>query len=192
MSRCGLFIVANIQSEITGTGDPEESTLKQRAYNMLSALTLSCKFTSNRDPWLVTGSFGSKGLEVHSHEELLPSRGSIVVNPKAIGTDQVVFAGRIAKALGSLDGPWDDGNWRFLRCLSVYDAGRRDADALEQIHQFVRCVEGLICAKAGDGTKNSKAEPNCLLGHVTTTSWGALRHAQPNRTLTRTSASCFA
>ena len=48
---------------------------------------------------------------------------------------------------------WDADRWRFLRCHDVYRKGRIEFDLLDRLHQFTRCIEGLIAAPRGDTTR---------------------------------------
>jgi hypothetical protein len=58
---------------------------------------------------------------------------------------------------------------RFFRIVRIFGDSRSNSDALEQIHQFSRCVEGLIIPGPGESGKRFKSRTELFIGPGTTT-----------------------
>src|SRR5258708_23732136 len=53
---------------------------------------------------------------------------------------------------------------RFFHIVHVYCEARANRETLDQIHQFSRCLEGLIFPKPGDSTKKFKSRTELFIG----------------------------
>ena len=52
------------------------------------------------------------------------------------------------------------GHWRLFRTLHIYCQARATQDILERLHQYARCIDGLILPDAGKRRSNSRAGAN--------------------------------
>jgi hypothetical protein len=73
-------------------------------------------------------------------------------------------AAEIGHCLQQLVGPWQSTNWRLRRCLGIYQAARSTLDLLDRIHQFTRCVEGLIVPEQGKTRKQFVSRTALFIG----------------------------
>ena len=71
------------------------------------------------------------------------------------------LAGKI-DALGTA--PLTGGHWRFFRTLSLYTEARTIADILDRIHQYCRCIDGLILPEAGKTKGQFKSRTELFIG----------------------------
>jgi hypothetical protein len=71
------------------------------------------------------------------------------------------LAGKI-DALGTA--PLKGGHWRLFRTLDLYKEARTIADILERIHQYCRCIDGLILPEAGKTKAQFKCRTELFIG----------------------------
>lgn len=82
-----------------------------------------------------------------------------------IGTDQLEEAAQVYKALAALDQNSSEGAfWRLRRCIDIYKTARAYRDPLVRIHQFVRCIEGLIAPSSGNTRRQFKSRTELFVG----------------------------
>jgi hypothetical protein len=56
------------------------------------------------------------------------------------------------------------GAWRIFRALSVYVKARSETQLLDRLHQYRRCIDGLILSELGSGTKQFKSRTELFIG----------------------------
>jgi hypothetical protein len=54
--------------------------------------------------------------------------------------------------------------WRILRALSVYVKARSETQVLDRLHQYCRCIDGLILSEPGKGAKQFKSRTELFVG----------------------------
>lgn len=59
------------------------------------------------------------------------------------------------EALGTA--PLVGGHWRLFRILGIYRDARTVSDILDQLHQYARCIDGLILPDAGKTKQQFKS-----------------------------------
>jgi hypothetical protein len=56
------------------------------------------------------------------------------------------------------------GAWRIFRALSVYIAARTATQLLDRLHQYCRCIDGLILSEPGHGSSQFKSRTELFIG----------------------------
>lgn len=56
------------------------------------------------------------------------------------------------------------GAWRIFRALSVYFEARNSRDLLDRLHQYCRCIDGLILSEPGKGLQQFKSRTELFIG----------------------------
>lgn len=164
IEECDLFLVATSSSKSPGVLDAENQLLLRRVGNLFMALNLVSKFTAAAKPSRATGTRIAGGIDVRQFAELDRPVGSIVSDYNPIGEAQLQDAREISTNLQSFDGPWRLDHWRFFRCYGIYHTTRTNLDMLDRIHQFTRCIEGLIAAKQGETKRQFKSRTELFIG----------------------------
>lgn len=78
---------------------------------------------------------------------------------------EIERAARLAGSLNSLNSaPLSGGHWRLFRTLALYVEARTISDNLERLHQYCRCIEGLILPRAGDTKRQFKSRTELFIG----------------------------
>jgi hypothetical protein len=58
----------------------------------------------------------------------------------------------------------DDGHWRLFRVLHLYLETRTIRDNMDRLHQYCRCIEGLIVSELGEGKNRFKSRTELFIG----------------------------
>jgi hypothetical protein len=73
--------------------------------------------------------------------------------------------------------------WRFFRVLQLYLKTRTIIDNMERLHQYCRCIEGLIVPNAGYSGKKFKSRTELFIGTCAAT-WSTCTRTNTWRHLT--------
>ncbi len=93
----------------------------------------------------------------------------VLRKPTTLSGEKVSLAVEILRGFHSrkAHGSGESGRPRGLRrCLAIYQEAQTATDILDRVHQFVRCIEGLILV-----SRASRAAQNCLSVPGIMTSW---------------------
>jgi hypothetical protein len=164
VEECNLFLLATTPAREPSVVDDESQIVEWRVWRLFTGLTLVSKFTAFGNPIWTSGSRMDGKIDVRRFREMDPPLGSIVADTEPIGAERLREAARISQSLEAFSGPWEPGHWRLLRCLDIYRSARPKRDMLERIHQFTRCVEGLVVAKQGQTKRQFKSRTELFVG----------------------------
>ena len=139
----------------------ENDALHHRVGTFYRGFVLSKKFNAGERPFLAIGGRSSGGIEVRRFGEIDRPAGSLVADDKPVDEECLEWAGRLAEGLRPFSGVWNEDRWRLIRCIDIYEKARCNLDTLDRIHQFTRCIEGLVAPlKVGQidvgGKKNNQ------------------------------------
>ena len=153
-----------MDSTSLGILDGEDQKLSRLVDHWYTGLTLTSKFETSDAIFKASGSCEDSRIEIRQFMSFDPPLGSIVKSRDAISMDQLKHASEIARGLLKVGGSPDARNWRLSRCLQLYQETRSNRDILERIHQFTRCVEGLIAPEQGNTKKQFKSRTETFIG----------------------------
>jgi hypothetical protein len=72
---------------------------------------------------------------------------------------------RIAGKIRTIEeAPLPRGHWRFFRVLHLYQETRTARDILERLHQYSRCIDGLILPSVGETKRQFKSRTELFIG----------------------------
>ncbi len=60
--------------------------------------------------------------------------------------------------------PLPGGHWRLFRTLDIYIEARSTVDILDRLHQYCRCIDGLILPSAGETKRQFKSRTELFIG----------------------------
>lgn len=161
---CSLFLLAKMPAAEPGALDAEDQLLQRRVGDWYIGLMLVAKFFQDDEPFLASGSRENGEIDVLRFQALHPSQRSIVDDYDPISKDELARAASIGACLEAFKAPWQSSHWRLLRCLDIYQATRSYSDVLDRIHQFTRCIEGLIVPKQGETRRQFKSRTELFIG----------------------------
>lgn len=159
-----LFLISKVASATPDVLDCENQTLKQRVWHFYVGLLLSARFSPSHKPVMLTGARRDGRVGVSQISDLeLPASQSFA--PPALVRDDLLRAAKLGRKLEEMQ---PDGNgsgfWQLNRVLHLYVETRSRTQALDRIHQYCRCVEGLIRPAAGKTKAQFKSRTEIFIG----------------------------
>ena len=160
-----LFLMCKTPSETPAVLDSENEILKRRVWGFYIGLLLSSTFTLHQPPIKLTGAQKDGERDIRQQTPLALSSSSSLVRPLRVHGDEVAQAARFGQALEQLIvSPPPGGLWRLVRALTVYVEARQTSEVLYRLHQFCRCIDGLILSEKGKGLQQFKSRTELFIG----------------------------
>ncbi len=161
---CSLFLLARLKSTSIGVLNAENQKLRLLVGHWYTGLTLTCKFETSDAAFLASGCCKDGSIDVREFGPIDPSLASIVNDPHSVSIKQLRHASEISQGLRTVADLPSTKNWRILQCLQLYQEARCNQNVMERIHQFTRCIEGLIAGEAGKTKKQFKSRTETFIG----------------------------
>tara|TARA_R100001369_G_scaffold86130_2_gene120368 strand:- start:1151 stop:2176 length:1026 start_codon:yes stop_codon:yes gene_type:complete len=161
---CTLFLLAKLKSTSIGILDKENQKLSLLVHHWYTGLTLTCKFDTSDAAFLASGCCKDGNIDVREFGPINPSLAPIVNDSHSISIKQLWHASEISLGLRTVADSPNTKNWRILQCLQLYQEARCNRNIMERIHQFTRCIEGLIAGEAGKTKKQFKSRTETFIG----------------------------
>ena len=160
-----LFLVAKLASERPGVLDGENQSLQQRAWHFYVGLLLSKMFSPSHKPVMLTGARRDGETGVRQQMDLDLPVPQVFRPYPAVVSDDIVMAARLGQKLEAMvPEAVRGGLWRFLRTLHIYIETRTISDLLDRIHQYCRCIDGLILPAIGKTRQQFKSRTELFVG----------------------------
>jgi hypothetical protein len=128
-------------------------------------LLLSSTFTPSHPPIVLTGARRDGEIDVQQESTLdIPSLNVFRHYPPVLPheLEQAALLARCHETLNTT--PLGGGAGRIFRALSVYVAARTSMQLLDRLHQYCRCIDGLILSEPGKGSKRFKSRTELFIG----------------------------
>jgi hypothetical protein len=165
VERSNLFLLSKVKSQQLGDLDAENTALQHNVILFYAGLLLASRFSTSYEPAMLTGSRRDGEVDVRQKNDFhIPVPCISRRYPGLTATDIETgarFAGKIAQIEKSFHG---SGDWRFLRVLRLYQETRTTSDILERVHQYSRCIDGLILPKIGETKRQFKSRTELFIG----------------------------
>ena len=160
-----LFLVTKLASETPGVLNGENQLLQQRAWHFYVGLLLSKMFSPSHKPFMLTGAREGEEIGVRQLMDLdLPVPRVFRPYP-AVVADDITMAAQLGQKLDAMRPETVSGGlWRFIRTLDIYIKTRTISDLLERIHQYCRCIDGLILPVIGRTKQQFKSRTELFIG----------------------------
>ena len=162
---CNIFLVSKLRSARPGVLDGENNVLQQCVWNFYVGLLLTSPFATAHKPALLSGTRRDGEIDIRQQTDLDSPVPSIWRPYPAIPADDFQLAARLAAALGDIvTAHLTGGHWRLFRTLHIYCNARTTPDILERLHQYARCIDGLILPDVGQTRKQFKSRTELFIG----------------------------
>ena len=170
-----LFLVSKLASETPEVLDVENRLLQERVKHFYTGLLLSAMFSPSHSPMILTGARRDGTTDVRQHTELEQPAPQIIRPYPQLTADNIVMAAQIGQKINSMRPEAASYRlWRFIRTLGVYIEARTTSDPLDRIHQYCRCIEGLIMPSIGKTRQQFKSRTELFIGPTHHRLMGAL------------------
>jgi hypothetical protein len=165
VAGCNLFLASKLTSATPDILDGENLTLENRVWHFYVGLLLSAMFSPSHRPVLLTGARRDGVVGIRQHKDLeLPLPQLFRPYPAVVAAD-IVSAAHLGQRLSTLPAAAASGGlWRFFRTLHIYVETRAVADLLDRIHQYCRCIDGLILPDIGKTKQQFKSRTELFIG----------------------------
>jgi hypothetical protein len=165
IENCNLVLLSKMPSQTPEILDAENQSLQRRAWGFYQGLLLSSTSTPSHAPILLTGSCYDGEIGVRQESSIdIPSLNMFRHYPPVLPAEIV----RAASIAGSIErliaAPPAGGAWRIFRALSIYIAARAQGELLDRLHQYCRCIDGLILSEPGSGLRQFKSRTELFIG----------------------------
>ena len=162
---CNLALLSKMQSSTPDVLDGENQQLQANVWGFYLGLLLSSTFTPARRPIALTGSRRSGVIGVRQESTLDTPAMNLFRHYPPIELSEVERAASLATFYGQLvASPPPGGAWRIFRALSVYHEARTTGVLLDRLHQYCRCIDGLILSQPGSGMRQFKSRTELFIG----------------------------
>lgn len=162
---CNLFLLSKMASATPGVLDAENQKLQQRVWNFYIGLLLASRLAPAHSPIMVTGSCRNGEIDVRQKQDFdFPIPCPFRPYPPVMPGD-IHLAAHLGENLGTIaTAQVAGGHWRLFRTLSVYTDARVIPEVLDRIHQYCRCIDGLILPAVGKTQQHFKSRTELFIG----------------------------
>jgi hypothetical protein len=145
--------------------DDENNSLKQHAWLFYVGLLLSSTFAPAHPPVMLTGAKRDGEVDVRQQQDFDSPVPCIFRPYPPVFADHIRLAAQLGTQLDALPkASVPGGHWRFFRALNVYTEARTNSDILDRLHQYSRCIDGLILPDAGKTKQQFKSRTELFIG----------------------------
>jgi hypothetical protein len=160
-----LFLLSKMRSQTPDILDGENIELKRRAGHFYSGLLLASPFAPAHSPVMLSGSLCDGEIGIRTQDNLEPAIPSIVRHYPPVTLADLQLAAKLAEQIAALEvAPLNGGHWRLFRVYHLYLEARAIRDNMDRLHQYCRCIEGLIVSEPGQGRNRFKSRTELLIG----------------------------
>jgi hypothetical protein len=162
---CDLFILSKLKSKQPGVLDGENQTLQARVWSFYRGLLLTSRFAPAHKPVVLTGSREDNEIGARQIQDLEAPVSCVFRGYPEVTREELRQAARLAVQIGKLGAiAKGDSHWRLFRVLFLYVATRPERDLLDRLHQYARCVDGLVLTRPGKGADDFKSRTELFIG----------------------------
>ncbi|MBI5130024.1 MAG: hypothetical protein HZA66_11330 [Rhodopseudomonas palustris] len=165
IEECDIFVLSKLRSKQPEALDAENQILARNVRRFFVGLLLTSTFATTHAPVVITGSWEDNETGIREIYELdAPIPNDFRPHPEVRAFD-LEEAARIAHQLelanSIAEGP---SHWRLFRALNLYVETRTKRDLLNRLHQYARCIEGLLLCDPGNSRKQFKSRSELFIG----------------------------
>ncbi len=160
-----LFLLSKMRSQALEVDDSETAGLKRHAGHFYAGLLLASPFAPEHKPVMLVGYCQNGEINVRAQEEYDPPIPSMVRHYPPVTLAELQLAAKIASQIATIEAtPLAGGSWRLFRVLHLYLEARTIQDNMDRLHQYCRCIDGLIAPDIGNTKRQFKSRTELFIG----------------------------
>ena len=176
-----LFLVSKLESTTPGVLDGENQSLQQRVQHFYAGLLLSAMFSPSHEPVMLTGAREDGAIGVRQQADLDCSAPQVFRPYPPIVAADIQLAAQLAQQLDAMGPDTEPAHLlRLLRTMNIYLKTRTTSEILDRIHQYCRCIEGLILPAVGNTKRQFRSRTELFIGPTHHDLMGALYDIRSN------------
>jgi len=162
---CNLFLLSKQPSSTPGILDAENQKLEQLVWNFYVGLLLASTFAPAHKPVMLTGSRQAGEIDIRQQKDLdSPIPCLFRPYPPVLARD-IQLAAQLGEKLDAVaTAQLPGGHWRLFRTLHVYTEARTNSEIVDRLHQYSRCIDGLILPDAGKTKQQFRSRTELFIG----------------------------
>ncbi len=165
IENCNLFLLTKLASLTPNVLDAENQTLQERVFNFYVGLLLASTFAPADRPVMLTGSRLDGEIDVRQQGDFDSPVPCLFRRYPPVMPEEIQLAAQLAEKLDALATiPLPGGHWRLSRTLHIYKEARTNGDILDRLHQYCRCIDGLILPDPGETKRQFKSRTELFIG----------------------------
>lgn len=165
LEGANLFLISKMPSQTPDILDGENQRLESRVSHFYTGLLLSSTFAPAHRPVMLTGSRRNGEIDIRSQSDWDTPIPHAIHHYPAILTPEIDHAARLAVAIEAAGAnAANRSHWRIFHMLALYMRARTIHDNLERLHQYCRCIEGLILPNPGNTKRQFKSRTELFIG----------------------------
>jgi hypothetical protein len=167
VEHCNLFLLSKMASSAPSVLDAENQKLQQRVSNFYVGLVLvlASTFAPAHKPVMLSGSRHDGEVDIRQQHDFDSPVPCVFRGYPAVVNDDIQFAAHLAGQIEALGmAPLKGGHWRLFRILSIYRDTRTVQDVLDRLHQYARCIDGLILPDTGKTKQQFRSRTELFIG----------------------------
>jgi hypothetical protein len=161
-----LFLLSKMRSQTPDILDGEAAELKRHAGHFYAGLLLASPFAPAHKPVMLVGYRLAGEVAVRSQDDYEAAIPSMVRHYPPVTLADLQSAAQIATQIATIETTSlpGGGHWRLFRILHLYLEARTIKDNMDRLHQYCRCIEGLIVPAAGNSGRQFKSRTELFIG----------------------------
>jgi hypothetical protein len=160
-----LFLLSKMRSQAPEIVDAETAKLKRHAERFYTGLLFASPFAPAHKPVMLAGYCQNGEVSVRSQDHYEPAISSIVRLYPPVTKAELQLAAKIASQIAAIETTaLAGGRWRLFRIMQLYLNARTIGDIMDRLHQYCRCIEGLIVPSAGYSRRRFKSRTELFIG----------------------------
>ena len=162
VASSNLFLVSKLASATPDILDGENQSLQKLVRHFYVGLLLSVMFSPSHKPVMLTGARRDGAIGIRQQMDLeIPAPQVFRPYPPVVAND-IQLAAQLAQKLDAMLPETVPG--KLLRALHIYVKTRAIGEPLDRIHQYCRCIDGLILPAIGKTTRQFKSRTELFIG----------------------------
>jgi hypothetical protein len=165
IEHSNLFLLSKMRSQAPQIVDGETIEVKRHAGQFYAGLLLASPFVPAHKPVMLAGYCQNGEINVRSQDNYEPAIPSMVRHYPSLTLGEVQLAAKIGSQIAAVaTTPLNGGHWRLFRILHLYLEARTIRDNMDRLHQYCRCIDGLLVSKQGEARKQFKSRTELFIG----------------------------
>lgn len=160
-----LFLLSKMKSEAPEILDGETNELTKHAGHFYAGLLLASPFAPAHRPVMLVGYRQNGEINVRSQNDYEPAIASLVRYYPPVTFAELQLAAKIATQIAAIETELlAGGHWRLFRTLHLYLEARTIRVNMDRLHQYCRCIDGLIVPDVGKTKRQFKSRTELFIG----------------------------
>jgi hypothetical protein len=165
VEKASLFLLSKMRSLTPEIYDAESADLMRHAGHFYSGLLLASPFAPAHKPVMLVGYRLNGEISVRSQNDYDPAVPSAIRHYPPVTLADLQLAAKIATQIATIEtAQLMGGHWRLFRVLHLYMESRTIWDNMERLHQYCRCIDGLIVPDVAKTKKQFKSRTQLFIG----------------------------